>query len=96
MDYCEQFRRAAIEQGIPEDEVGRFVVPERGLVAVVHAEMPHWLNNPADGEGKNGLSEFQQQLVRDMPHRRELCALVDASHAADPHLRKVVARANVA
>ncbi|MBQ0977461.1 DUF1963 domain-containing protein [Micromonospora sp. M61] len=49
-----------------------FIAPEQDLFAVVHADPPSWLTaEDAD------LSVFQQQLARDMPHRRELCALVD-------------------
>ncbi|WBC05636.1 DUF1963 domain-containing protein [Micromonospora sp. WMMA1976] len=49
-----------------------FIAPEQDLFAVVQAVLPSWLTaEDAD------LSVFQQQLARDMPHRRELCALVD-------------------
>ncbi|MBF5030042.1 DUF1963 domain-containing protein [Micromonospora sp. ANENR4] len=49
-----------------------FIAPEQDLFAVVQAALPSWLTaEDAD------LSVFQQQLARDMPHRRELCALVD-------------------
>ncbi|MEU8131150.1 DUF1963 domain-containing protein [Micromonospora sp. NPDC049049] len=49
-----------------------FIAPEQDLFAVVHADLPSWLiAEDAD------LSVFQQQMARDMPHRRELCALVD-------------------
>ena len=49
-----------------------FIAPEQDLFAGVHAALPSWLTaEDAD------LVVFQQQLARDMPHRRELCALVD-------------------
>ncbi|WP_426502671.1 DUF1963 domain-containing protein [Dactylosporangium sp. McL0621] len=54
-----------------------FVGPERVLFAVVHAERPDWLDNDEDGEGEGGLSDFQRELIRDLPHRRELCALAE-------------------
>jgi hypothetical protein len=51
---------------------GEFIGPERDLFAVVHADLPAWLN-----EDEAQLSAFQKRLARDLPHRRELCALVD-------------------
>ncbi|MEV0895686.1 DUF1963 domain-containing protein [Actinoplanes sp. NPDC049802] len=49
-----------------------FIGPEQDLFAVVHADLPEWL-----GEEDAGLSSFQKRLARDLPHRRELCAMVD-------------------
>ncbi|GGQ33286.1 DUF1963 domain-containing protein [Streptosporangium pseudovulgare] len=49
-----------------------FIGPEQDLFAVVHADLPEWLN-----EEEANLSSFQKQVARDLPHRRELCALVD-------------------
>jgi hypothetical protein len=64
-----------------------FVGPERVLFAVVHAELPEWLNHDEDGEGGDGLSDFQRHQARDLPHRKELYALAgrlwpDATYAA--------------
>ncbi|MEU4690573.1 YwqG family protein [Actinoplanes sp. NPDC023714] len=63
----------------PEDYPSRpfctdlgFIGPERDLFAVVHAELPEWV-----GRDEAKLSPFQQRLARDLPHRRELCAVVD-------------------
>jgi hypothetical protein len=51
-----------------------FIGPEQDLFAVVHADLPAWLEDEEEGDE---LSSFQKQLARDLPHRRELCALVD-------------------
>ncbi|MFA3875722.1 DUF1963 domain-containing protein [Streptomyces sp. MMCC 100] len=51
-----------------------FIGPEQDLFAVVHADLPDWLEDEEEGEE---LSPFQKQLARDLPHRREHCALVD-------------------
>lgn len=45
-----------------------FLAPERDLYPVVHADLPEWLD-------ADDLSEYQQEQARDLPHRRELCAL---------------------
>ncbi|MFF0312641.1 DUF1963 domain-containing protein [Streptosporangium sp. NPDC004379] len=49
-----------------------FIGPERDLFAVVHADLPEWVK-----EEEADLSSFQKQVARDLPHRRELRALVD-------------------
>ncbi|GAA3953842.1 hypothetical protein Aau02nite_75190 [Amorphoplanes auranticolor] len=49
-----------------------FIGPEQDLFAVVHADLPEWLDSEEED-----LSSFQKRLARDLPHRRELCALVD-------------------
>jgi Domain of unknown function (DUF1963) len=63
-----------------------FVGPEYDLFATVNAELPDWLTD--DDEGQR--SGDQEHLGRDLPHRRELCALVGelwpASHGADVYL----------
>jgi hypothetical protein len=72
------------EEPVFSDMTRPFVSPERVLFAVVHAEMPDWLNEE-DREGS--LSDFQKRLTRDLPHRQELHALAgrlwpDATYAA--------------
>ena len=52
------------------DATREFIAPQHDLFAVVHAHLPGWLDKEED------LSDFQKQLVRDLPHRRELSALV--------------------
>ncbi|WUI58822.1 YwqG family protein [Micromonospora zamorensis] len=52
-----------------------FVGPESDLFAIVHAAVPHWLNNDEDREYENGLSDFQARVARTLPHRKELCTL---------------------
>ena len=47
-----------------------FVEPERTLFPTVYAQWPEWLEKE-----EIFLAEFQQQLARELPHRRELCAL---------------------
>ncbi|GLY15713.1 hypothetical protein Kisp01_27280 [Kineosporia sp. NBRC 101677] len=47
-----------------------FVRPQRELYAWVRADLPEWLSrDEAD------LSAFQRELVQDLPHRQDLCAL---------------------
>jgi len=70
------------EEPVFSDSTREFVGPEQVLFAVVHAEMPDWLN---DDEGD--LSDFQRHLAHDLPHRGELHALAvrlwpDATYAA--------------
>lgn len=64
---------------VPEDHSAclfgsdrEFVGPEHDLFAVVHADLPEWLDSD-----EAELSSFQKRLARDLPHRRELCALVE-------------------
>jgi hypothetical protein len=59
------------EEPVFSDMAREFVGPERVLFAVVHAELPDWL----DEDGDDDLSDFQKQLTRDLPHRKELYAL---------------------
>ncbi|MFD2029077.1 DUF1963 domain-containing protein [Promicromonospora aerolata] len=53
-----------------------FIGPEHDLFATVHADLPAWLADE-DDEDAEELTSFQEQLARDLPHRRELRALVD-------------------
>jgi hypothetical protein len=56
-----------------------FVSPERDLFAVVHAELPKWLDKDdaededlEDGPGFEAeMSDFQRRVARGLPHRRE-------------------------
>jgi len=60
------------DQPVFSDTTREFVSPERVLFAVVHAEIPDWLN---EEDEEDGLSDFQKRLARDLPHRKELHAL---------------------
>jgi hypothetical protein len=49
-----------------------FIGPEHDLFAVVHADLPEWLD-----KDEADLSSFQKRLARELPPRRQLCALAD-------------------
>jgi len=51
-----------------------FVGPERDLFATVHAELPGWLEDFDDYDDPRAGN--QEHLGRDLPHVREMCALV--------------------
>ena len=54
-----------------------FVGREHDLFATVNAELPGWLKNYDNFEDYDGSrSDNQEHLARDLPHVRELCALV--------------------
>jgi hypothetical protein len=71
------FVPAGIEKQITEPPADEFddeplSGPETDLVATVEANLPEWLGRPEDQ-----LTDFQRHLVREMPHRAELAALVE-------------------
>lgn len=47
-----------------------FVESKHLLFPTVYAQWPEWLESE-----ENNLPEFQRQLARELPHRRQLCAL---------------------
>ncbi|ATO17582.1 hypothetical protein CO540_01685 [Micromonospora sp. WMMA2032] len=49
-----------------------FLTPEHEMYAAVQAELPDWLDRSAEW-----LCDTQIRLLRDMPHRKEMSALVE-------------------
>ncbi|MBY8875683.1 DUF1963 domain-containing protein [Micromonospora sp. PLK6-60] len=66
---------AEVPENSPRTDPDRFLGSEHELYAVVQASLPGWLDQDEDDEP--GLSDFQRQSARALPHRSGLCALVD-------------------
>ncbi|WP_435151330.1 DUF1963 domain-containing protein [Micromonospora aurantiaca (nom. illeg.)] len=61
------------EYVVPADtDMEPFLAPEHELYAGLQAELPDWLDR-----SEEWLSATQIQLLRDMPHRKEMSALVE-------------------
>ncbi|MCT2280326.1 DUF1963 domain-containing protein [Micromonospora chalcea] len=53
-------------------DLGRLLAPEHEMYAGLQAELPDWLDDSEDW-----LCDTQIQLLRDMPHRKEMSALLE-------------------
>ncbi|MDW3848505.1 YwqG family protein [Micromonospora sp. BRA006-A] len=61
------------EYVVPADtEMEPFLAPEHEMYAGLQAELPDWLDR-----SEEWLCDTQIQLLRDMPHRKEMSALVE-------------------